>query len=264
MDDCKSLNILKAKIISIVNRYSKGDGYNLKNINYDSINKLLNKAFYNSKKNIVIGITGETASGKTALSKTISEVTNILNIPSTFLTSDNYFKDISNLLKNFKSFDDLVLNGYDIDSPNSSNLDLLKKDIINLSNGIDIYSPKYLLNGTGISVPNSIYVKANKIIIAEGIAIGYGDIHNFIDLLLYVEIDDNLRKQRFIKRSAERSQSAEMASKYWDYVTEAGKKYVKPIKEKADIIICGDGNLNNINNIIKILFNEIKNLKISL
>lgn len=48
----------------------------------------------------MIGITGESASGKSTICKEIQNVIKRFNMPVTILTTDNYFNDISELIKN--------------------------------------------------------------------------------------------------------------------------------------------------------------------
>ena len=43
-------------------------------------------------------------------------------------------------------------------------IDILKSDLEKLSNGEDIYSPEYLPNGTGVSVPLSKFIQSQKLI----------------------------------------------------------------------------------------------------
>jgi uridine kinase len=54
-------------------------------------------------------------------------------MPVTILTTDNYFNDISELIAKFGSFDALRDNGYDVDSPSSFQLDILKEDLEKIS-----------------------------------------------------------------------------------------------------------------------------------
>ena len=77
-------------------------------------------------------------------------------MPVSILSTDNYFKDISTLILRYGSFDKLRDSGYDIDSPDGFQLDVLYDDLENLSLGNNIKSPKYLPNGTGVSIPNAI------------------------------------------------------------------------------------------------------------
>ena len=97
-------------------------------------------------------------------------------MPVTVLTTDNYFNDISELIKKYGNFDLLRDNGYDVDSPESFQLDVLREDLNNISQGQDVYSPEYLLNGTGVSVPKAKFVPSNKIVVVEGMASMYKDI----------------------------------------------------------------------------------------
>ena len=124
-------------------------------VRYDFIQKFSRRLIQNPDKRIMIGITGESASGKSTICKEIQNVIKRFNMPVTILTTDNYFNDISELIKEYGTFDNLRDNGYDVDSPNSFQLDVLKEDLEKISHGEDVYSPEYLLNGTGVSVPKS-------------------------------------------------------------------------------------------------------------
>ena len=124
----------------------------------------------------------------------------------------------------------------------------------NLSVGNNIKSPKYLPNGTGVSVPNSIPVKAEKVIIIEGTATFYGNIKDIFDVKLYIEVNDEIRRQRFLQRAeTERNQDLENAKKHWNYLICAGEKYIMPTRKDADIIINGNADLNYLAQIIEYL-----------
>ena len=165
-------------------------------------------------------------------------------MPVTILTTDNYFNDISELIEKYGTFDALRDNGYDIDAPSSFQLEILKEDLQMISKGEDIYSPEYLINGTGISIPKAKFIPANKVVIVEGMASMYADVKDVFDIKIYVETDIEIRKNRFLKRAyTERNQPLEEAKKHWDYILGAGEKYVKPARNEADIILNGDTNL---------------------
>lgn len=221
-------------------------------IRYDFIQKFTKRLISNPDKRILIGITGESASGKSTICREISNVIKQFDMPVTILTTDNYFNDISELIKIYGTFDALRDNGYDVDSPESFQLDVLKEDLKKISEGEDIYSPEYLINGTGISVPKAKFVPSNKIIVVEGMASMYKDVKDVFDIKVYVETDINIRRDRFMKRAyTERNQALEEAKKHWNYILGAGEKYVKPAREEADIIINGDTNLAYFNQILE-------------
>lgn len=198
----------------------------------------------NPQKRIMIGITGESASGKSTLCKAMSNVIRSFKMPVSILATDSYFNDISELIKKYGSFDDLRDNGYDVDSPESFQLNTLKEDLNALSLGENIYAPEYLPNGTGVSVPKSKFIPSNKIIIVEGMATMYKDIKDIFDVKIYVETDIEIRKERFLHRAfTERNQDFNNAKKHWEYILVAGQKYVQPAKAFVDIIVNGNTNM---------------------
>ena len=233
-----------------------------KEIKHDFIQKFSTRLIQNPSKRIMIGITGESASGKTTICKTISEVIKKFNMPVTILTTDNYFNDISGLIKIYGSFDALRDSGYDVDSPNSFQLDILREDLEKISKGEDIKTPEYLLNGTGVSVPKAKLVNSNKIIIVEGMASMYGDNKDIYDVKIYVETDPELRKDWFLKRAcAERNQDLDNAKKHWEYILGAGERYVKPYRADADIIINGNTNLAYFSQILEYIHTITNNFE---
>ena len=220
----------------------------------DFISKFSKRLINNPDKRLLIGITGASASGKSTICAQIQRITQDLEMPVSILSTDNYFKDISSLILKYGSFDKLRDSGYDIDSPNGFQLDVLADDLENLSIGHNIKSPKYLPNGTGVSVPNSISVKAEKIIIIEGTATLFDGIKDIFDIKIYIEADDELRKKRFMQRaSSERNQDQENALKHWEYLIGAGQKYIEPTRKDADIIVNGDADLDYLSQILEYL-----------
>jgi uridine kinase len=246
---------LQKKFEQILEHDSKVSKPMFVDVKYDFIKKFTHRLITNPDKKIMIGITGESASGKSTICGLISDVITNFGMPVTVLTTDNYFKDISGLIKEYGSFDALRDNGYDIDSPDNFQLDILKEDLENISHGEDIYSPEYLINGTGISMPKAKLIPSNKIIVVEGVASMYKDIKNVFDIKVYVETDLETRCNRFLKRAyTERNQVLDEAVKHWDYVLVAGEKYVKPARNEADIILNGDTNVAYFCQILKYFY----------
>lgn len=216
----------------------------INNIHPDFINKFTKRIISQPTKRLLIGVTGESASGKSTICHEIKNVIEQLSMPVTILSTDNYFNDISVLINQYGSFDNLRDNGYDVDAPTSFQLDILRSDLEDLSDGLDIKAPMYLPNGTGVSMPKAIDVKSQKIIVVEGIATMYEDVKDIFDIKIYVETENELRKSRFMNRAVEeRNQSEENAQKHWNYITSAGEKYVKPFRKEADLVINGNSDL---------------------
>ena len=105
--------------------------------------------------------------------------------------------------------------------------------------------PMYLPNGTGVSVPHAREIVSQKIIVVEGIATMYEQVKDLFDIKIYVETDNSIRKDRFISRAKnERNQSLENALKHWDYIMQAGEKYVRPFRNESDFVLNGNADLN--------------------
>lgn len=216
----------------------------------------------NPEKRIMIGVTGESASGKSTLCKAISNVIKSFKMPVSILATDSYFNDISELIKKYGSFDNLRDNGYDVDSPQSFQLDILKADLVSLANGKDILAPEYLPNGTGVSIPKSKAIFSNKLIIVEGMATMYNGIKDIFDVKIYVETDIDIRKERFLHRAfTERNQDFNNAKKHWEYILVAGEKYIKPSKEYADLILNGSTNMEYFCQLIEYLHTITNNFE---
>jgi uridine kinase len=227
----------------------------------DFISKFSKRLITSPQKRILIGITGESACGKSTICGQIKKTIQGLNLPVSIINSDNYFNDISELIKQYGDFDNLRDNGYDVDSPDSFQLDLLKNDLETIAQGEDIKIPQYLLNGSGLSIPESIEVKSQKIIVVEGMSTMYKDVKNIFDIKIYIDTCFEERKQRFFNRATERNQNEENAQKHWNYVKIAGEKYVQPTKSDADIILSGNSDLIYFSQILEYIYTITNNFQ---
>jgi len=106
---------LKTRFKQIIN-WDKKTGQNLFiSIKDDFIERFLDRLINEPKERILIGITGESASGKSTICKEIADNVQKLRLPVTLLSSDNYFNDISHLIKKYGDFDKLRDAGYEVD-----------------------------------------------------------------------------------------------------------------------------------------------------
>ena len=237
------------QIMSFDNRCSKPL---FKSVNPNFVSRFSRRIIDNPSKRLLIGITGESASGKSTICREIKKTIEQFHSPVSVLSTDNYFNDISKEIKEYGSFDNLRDAGYDLDAPSNFQLDILKDDLIKLSQGLDIKAPMYLPNGTGISLPHAQEIASQKIIVVEGIATMYEAVQDVFDIKIYVETDNNVRKERFISRACqERNQDEENAIKHWNYLIEAGEKYVKTFRNQADLILDGSVNLDYFTDVLK-------------
>ncbi len=242
---------LKTKFRQIINYDKKAQKRLLLSVKSDFLENFLDRLINQPKRKILISITGESASGKSTICSNIKKCVEKNNLPISIVNTDNYFNDISDLIKQYGTFDALRDAGYDVDSPHNFQLELLRDDIEKLASGHDVKIPQYLVNGTGISVPNAINVKSEKIIIVEGMAATYKEVHDMFDIKIYIDLDNKTRKKRFMDRAKVRNQDHENALKHWDYVCKAGRKYVMPAKDNCDIIANGECDLEYFTQILE-------------
>lgn len=230
-----------------------------RDVNHNFLSNFTKRLINNPSKRLLIGITGESASGKSTICREIKSIVEKMQLPVSILSTDNYFNDISDLIKQYGSFDNLTDNGYDVDSPKSFQMELLREDLEKLSNGEDIMAPHYVPNGTGVSIPKYQKIISNKIVVVEGIATMYEEVRDIFDIKIYIETENNIRRERFIKRAmTERKQSEENACKHWEYLLSAGQKYVIPNRQNADFVLDGNSDLHYLDKILEYL-NTITN-----
>ena len=233
-----------------------------KEVNPTFISRFTKRLINNPAKRFLIGITGESASGKSTMCREIKNIIEQLSLPVSVLSTDNYFNDISDLIKKYGSFDNLTDNGYDIDAPESFQLDLLKRDLEALADGFTIMAPRYIPNGTGVSIPNALEVRSDKVVVIEGIATMYKDVKDVFDIKIYIETENDIRRERFIRRAkAERNQNEENALKQWEYLLKAGEKYVLPGRSDADFVIDGNSNLKYFDQILEYIHTITNNFQ---
>ena len=253
---------LQTKFKQIISYDRRCDAPIFKEINPFFIQRFSKRLITNPHKRILIGITGESASGKSTICRELKNLIEQLSMPVSVLSTDNYFNDISDLIKKYGNFDNLRDNGYDIDSPANFQLDLLRRDLIKLSEGYDIKAPRYVPNDTGVSIPESIDVSSDKLIVVEGIATMYSEVQDVFDLKIYIETTNEIRRERFMKRAIEeRNQNEENAQKQWDYIAEAGIKYVQPCRNFADFVLDGNVNLEYFDKILEYIHTITNNFQ---
>ena len=254
---------LEDKFYNIIEHDRNAESPIIKSIAPDFIDNFTRHLVENPNKRILVGIYGESASGKTTICNTIKETIEKLNLPVEVMSADNYFRDISSLIKMHGSFDKLLESGYDVDSPNNFELELLKHDLIQLAEGKDVKIPQYLVNGTGVVIPEAIQKYSKKVIVVEGMASMYGGVKDLFDVKIYVDIDTDLQEKWFVYRAVNfRNQNEENALKQLEYVRNASKKYIIPLKEYSDIIINGGSSLEYFKGIIKYIYKTTNNFSI--
>lgn len=190
-----------------------------------------------------IGIAGETASGKSTITMdlidTIESFATEFNIADaiTRVNTDDYYYDRSEMVKAAGSFAEFAKN-YDLDVPQALELELMCKHIKELLSGNETYLPKYDMSGTAIRHDNYTLAKPSKVIISEGLFTLTDKVRDAFDFKIYVDISEDIKKERFYIRANERG-LGDSADHIYANANEKAEVYIKPCKAKADIVLSG-------------------------
>ena len=187
---------------------------------------------------LLIGIAGGTASGKTTLAKILKDS---FKDEVTMLRHDFYYFDKSHF-----EVDEFNIN---FDHPDSFQTELLIKHLKKLIEGKAIDRPVYSYK-TNKRLTKVKRVNPSPIIIVEGILLfHYPKLRELFDLKIYIDTDADIRLLRRINRDIKnRGRTFEsVKEQYLSTVKPMHEKFVEPTKYKADIII-PNGGLNDIAN----------------
>lgn len=178
----------------------------------------------------IVGITGGSASGKTLFLQRL--LASFKPSELCIVSQDDYYKT-----KDQQPLDAKGIENYD--TPHSIDLDLFIKDLKDLVSGKEVVKEEYTFNNPALT-PKVLCFKPSPIILVEGIFILYHpEILNLLDLKIFIDAKEHVKIQRRLSRDrAERGYEAEdVLYRYEHHVTPTFQKYIKPFKEKADLVI---------------------------
>jgi uridine kinase len=177
-----------------------------------------------------IGIAGGTGSGKTTVAKMIQK--SLGKDKTAIISMDSYYKDFPDL-----SMEERKKLNYD--HPSIFDIDLLKKHLEDLSQGIPIKVPIYSFEKYARTDKFEV-VYPKPIIIVEGILLFYyDDLRNFFSIKIFVDTDADVRIIRRIERDVLRRGRTlrSVIDQYLETVRPMHIQFVEPTKQFADIII---------------------------
>ena len=206
----------------------------------DFIMNIARKVVQEKKKTFLIGITGESASGKTVfVDNTIEAVMREKKEGIyTVIRQDDYYKDTSKELKDAGSYDALFNTGFSFDTPEVINLQLMREHLISLKKGETITSPKYDFV-TCESHPEGDVKKPAKVILTEGLYVLNEELRDIMDVKVYVFTPIDVIKERWYKRAVSRGKTGEAADLQFQDVNKTAQQYIRPTYQIADCIING-------------------------
>ena len=204
------------------------------------IMNLARKVVQEKKRTFLIGITGESASGKTVfVDNTIEAVVREKREGIyTVARCDDYYKDTSEQLKAAGSYEALFKTGFSFDTPEAINLDLMKKHLIALKNSETVVSPRYDFI-TSASYPDGDVKKPAKVILTEGLYVLNECMRDIMDVKVYVFTPLEVIRERWYKRAVSRGKVGEAADLQFKNVNETAQQYIRPTYQIADCIING-------------------------
>ena len=185
-----------------------------------------NDFFKLSRKPFVLGISGDSGSGKDNLVSLIIKLFGKNSVTS--ISGDDYHlwdrkKPMWKILTHL--------------NPLANNLQQLTLDIINLINGKNIFKKKYDHETGRMSLPEKI--KSNDIILVSGLHALYLPIlRKCYDLSIFIEMDEKMRKFLKIRRdSSKRGHTVNEVKVSLKRREKDSEIYIKPQAKKADLII---------------------------
>ena len=205
-----------------------------------SENLILNiarKVVQEKKKTFLIGITGESASGKTVfVDNTIKAcVKEKKEGIYTVIRCDDYYKDTSKELLEAGSYEALFKTGKEITSP--------KYDFV-----------------TCVSDPNGDIKKPAKVVLTEGLYVLNEGLRDIMDVKVYVFTPLEVIKDRWYRRAALRGKTGKAADLQFQDVNKTAQQYIRPAYQISDAVINGMVSQEYIQEITDKIFYTLQNI----
>jgi uridine kinase len=182
------------------------------------------------EKNLVIGVSGGSGSGKTTFVNALRD--NLKDQRVCFLSLDNYY-----LPRDKQEVDSAGYKNFDL--PESIDIKALINDLETLMSGTDVPRTEYTFNNSK-SVKREIILVPADVYIIEGLFIyHYPELKKFFDLKLFVDAKDVLKVIRRIERDRiERNYPiTDVAYRYQNHVLPSYEQYIGVYKDDCDIVI---------------------------
>lgn len=182
------------------------------------------------KKPYLVGISGGSGSGKTSFIKGLQSQFGEEKIA--IVSQDNYYLPKSKQQKDGNGW-------YNFDLPTAIDRERFFDDLLALSQHRPIEKHEYNFNNAE-KKPETIVVQPAPIIVMEGLFIFYyHEIWELLDLTLFIDVKDEIKLQRRIKRDQEeRGYPKEEVMYQWDnHVMPCYEKYLLPYRSEAHMVI---------------------------
>ena len=227
-------------------------------INENFIFDIAKKAISEKDSTFVLAIAGESASGKTTLVKNAAKacIKSENNHVYTTICCDDYYKDASSELIQAGSYEKLFESGFSFDTPDAIDLELMKKHLIDLKDGKEIYSPLYNFV-TCESKKDTVLKSPAKLILNEGLYVLHDLVREVADVKIYVYTPFEIIKERWFARAASRGKTGMAAQMQFHDVNQTAFRYIRPTMDLADVVINGMTTQEYIEDFVRDIINAI-------
>ena len=225
------------------------------------IMNIARKVVQDKQRTFLIGITGESASGKTVfVDNTIHAcVKDKKEGIYTVIRCDDYYKDTSKELRDAGSYEELFKTGFSFDTPDVINLELMKEHLVRLKNGEQVVSPRYDFV-TCESHPDGDVKTPAKVILNEGLYVLNEGVRDIMDVKVYVYTPLEVIKERWYRRAESRGKTGTAADLQFKDVNETAQKYIRPAYQIADAVINGMVSQKYIQEITDDIFRTLRDI----
>lgn len=178
----------------------------------------------------IVGITGGSASGKTLLLNELKK--SFKEDELCIVSQDNYYRPREEQPRDKKGIQNF-------DKPESIDQQAFAEDVARLKRGETVTRQEYTFNNPKVT-PKMLTFKPSSIIVVEGIFVFYlKEVVEQLDLKVFVDAKDFLMlKRRILRDAKERGYDLDDVLYRFDkHVMPTYKKFIKPYKQDADIII---------------------------
>ena len=126
----------------------------------------------------------------------------------------------------------------------------------------DYYYDRSEMSGTAIRHDNYTLAKPSKVIISEGLFTLTEKIRDAFDFKIYVDIAEDIKKDRFFVRAKERG-LGDSAEHIYKNANEKAEVYIKPCISKADIVLSGSADRIKYKNFLNKIIGIVQELYLS-
>ncbi len=180
----------------------------------------------------IIGVAGGSGSGKTSI---VNELIRRLPKGSTqIIPQDNYYRDLAHL----SAEERMQVN---FDHPDSLEFDLLAQHLSILKQGKSVEIPTYSFAEHNRAAETLSISPADYIIIDGILIFSDPDVRKVMDYLVYIDMDEETRLKRRLKRDMEERgrTEADILRQFKETVIPMHNQFIEPSKVFADFVIPG-------------------------